>query len=268
MLIDSHCHLDYLARDGDLDEVVARARRAGVGRMLTICTKVSEFDIVRGVAARYDDVWCTVGIHPHEAEAEPAVTADKLVTLAKDPRVAGIGETGLDYFYEHSPRDDQQASFRAHIAAARTSGLPLIVHTRDADDDTAAILEEEYAAGPFAGVIHCFSTGRALAERALALGFYISLSGIVTFRKADALRETAAVLPLDRLLVETDAPYLAPAPNRGKRNEPSFVVHTAAALAELRGIAAEDIAAATTENFFRLFRRVDRPGRPGQPAQP
>lgn len=265
MLVDSHCHLDYLARDGDLDEVVARARRAGVGRMLTICTKVSEFETVRGVAARYGDVWCTVGIHPHEAEAEPAVTAERLVALAKDPRVAGIGETGLDYFYEQSPREQQQASFRAHIAAARTSGLPLIVHTRDADDDTAAILEEEYAAGPFSGVIHCFSTGRALAERALGIGFYISLSGIVTFKKAEALRETATVLPLDRLLVETDAPYLAPVPNRGKRNEPSFVVHTAAALAELRGVAAEEIAAATTENFFRLFTRVDRPGSPEQP---
>jgi TatD DNase family protein len=265
MLVDSHCHLDYLARDGDLDDVVGRARRAGVGRMLTICTKVSEFETVRGVAARYDDVWCTVGIHPHEAEAEPAVTADRLVALAKEPRVAGIGETGLDYFYEHSPRAEQQASFRAHIAAARASGLPLIVHTRDADDDTAAILEEEYAEGPFAGVIHCFSTGRALAERALAIGFYISLSGIVTFKKAEALRETAAVLPLDRLLVETDAPYLAPVPNRGKRNEPAFVTHTAAALAGLRGVTTEEVAAATTENFFRLFQRVDRPGRPEQP---
>ena len=266
MLVDSHCHLDYLARDGDLDEVVGRARRAGVGRMLTICTKVSEFETVRGVAARYDDVWCTVGIHPHEAEAEPAVTADRLAALAQDPRVAGIGETGLDYFYEHSPRAVQQASFRAHIAAARASGLPLIVHTRDADDDTAAILEEEYAAGPFAGVIHCFSTGRALAERALAIGFYISLSGIVTFKKAEALRETAAALPLDRLLVETDAPYLAPVPNRGKRNEPAFVTHTAAALAGLRGVAVEEIAAATTENFFRLFTRVDRPElQPGRP---
>ena len=261
MLVDSHCHLDYLARDGDLDAVVARARGAGVGRMLTICTKVSEFETVRALADRYDDVWCSVGIHPHEAKAEPAVTAERLTALADDARVAGIGETGLDYFYEHSPREDQQASFRAHIAAARATGLPLIVHTRDADEDTAAILEEEYAAGPFTGVIHCFSTGRALAERALAIGFYISLSGILTFKKADALRETAAALPLDRLLVETDAPYLAPAPNRGKRNEPAFVAHTAAALAALRGVPPEEIAAATTENFFRLFQRVERPGR-------
>jgi TatD DNase family protein len=173
--------------------------------------------------------------------------------------VAGIGETGLDYFYEHSPRAEQQASFRAHIAAARETGLPLIVHTRDADEDTAAILEEEYGQGPFAGVIHCFSTGRDLAERAVALGFYISLSGILTFKNAEALRETAAALPLDRLLVETDAPYLAPAPNRGKRNEPAFVVHTAAALAGLRGVGVKEIETVTTDNFFRLFKRVKRP---------
>jgi TatD DNase family protein len=259
MLVDSHCHLDYLARDGDLDDVVARARRAGVGRMLTICTKVTEFEAVRGIAAQYDDVWCTVGIHPHEAAAEPAVTAEKLVALANAPEVAGIGETGLDYFYEHSPREAQQASFRAHIAAARETGLPLVVHTRDADDDTADILEDEYAKGPFPGVIHCYSTGRELAERALAIGLYISLSGILTFKKAEALRETAAILPMDRLLVETDAPYLAPVPRRGKRNEPSYVAHTAAALAELRGVPVNEIETVTTDNFFNLFNRVSRP---------
>ena len=262
MLVDSHCHLDYLARDGDLDAVVGRARASGVGRMLTICTKVSEFDTILAIAKRYDDVWCTVGIHPHEAEAEPAVTAERLVTLTQDPRVAGIGETGLDYFYEHSPRDEQQASFRAHIAAARASGLPLIVHTRDADEDTAAILEAEYAQGPFTGVIHCFSTGRELAERAVALGFYISLSGILTFKKAEALRETAAALPADRLLVETDAPYLAPVPLRGKPNEPSYVVHTAAALAQVRGVGLNEIETSTSDNFFRLFKRVERPAQP------
>jgi TatD DNase family protein len=259
MLVDSHCHLDYLARDGDLDEVVARARRAGVGRMLTICTKVTEFDTIRGIAEAYDDVWCTVGIHPHEAEKEPAVTAEKLIDLARDPQVAGIGETGLDYFYEHSPRAQQQTSFRAHIAASRETGLPLIVHTRDADEDTVDILEDEYAKGPFPGVIHCYSTGRELAERALDIGFYISLSGIVTFKKAEALRETAAILPLKRLLVETDAPYLAPVPNRGKRNEPSYVVHTAGALAELRGVSVNEIETSTTDNFFNLFNRVTRP---------
>jgi TatD DNase family protein len=259
LLVDSHCHLDYLARDGDLDDVVARARRAGVGRMLTICTKVTEFQAIRDIADRYDDVWCSVGIHPHEADSEPAVTAEKLVALAQDPLVAGIGETGLDYFYEHSPREQQQASFHAHIAASRETGLPLIVHTRDADEDTAAILEDEYAKGPFPGVIHCYSTGRDLAERALAIGFYISLSGILTFKKAEALRETAAILPPDRLLVETDAPYLAPVPNRGKRNEPAYVVHTAAALAELRGVPVNEIETSTTDNFFNLFNRIERP---------
>jgi TatD DNase family protein len=262
MLVDSHCHLDYLAQDGDLDAVVERARRAGVGRMLTICTRVTEFETIRGIAGRFDDVWCTVGIHPHEAAAEPSVTAAKLVELSREPKVAGIGETGLDYFYEHSPRDAQQASFRAHIAAARETGLPLVVHTRDADDDTAGILEDEYAKGPFPGVIHCYSTGRELAERALAIGFYISLSGILTFKKAEALRETAAILPMDRLLVETDAPYLAPAPNRGKRNEPSYVVHTAAALAGLRGLAVNEIETRTTDNFFNLFKGISRPPRP------
>ncbi len=259
MLVDSHCHLDYLARDGELDAVVARARAAGVARMLTICTKVSEFDTILAIAKRYDDVWCTVGIHPHEAEAEPAVTAERLVALTQNPLVAGIGETGLDYFYQHSPRAEQQASFRAHIAAARESGLPLVVHTRDADEDTAAILEEEYAKGPFTGVIHCFSTGRELAERAVALGFYISLSGILTFKNAEALRETAAALPADRLLVETDAPYLAPVPLRGRPNEPSYVVHTAAALARLRGVGLNEIETSTSDNFFQLFKRVERP---------
>ena len=258
MLVDSHCHLDYLARDGDLDDVVARARRAGIGRMLTICTKVSEFDTITAIADRYDDVWCSVGIHPHEAASEPSMDAERLVELAKHPRVAGIGETGLDYFYEHSPRERQQAQFRAHIAASRESGLPLIVHTRDADDDTADILQDEYAKGAFTGVIHCFSTSRALAERALEIGFYISLSGIVTFKKAEDLRETVRALPLDRILVETDAPYLAPVPKRGKRNEPSYVVHTAAAVAELKSIGPEALAERTTDNFFNLFNKVER----------
>lgn len=258
MLIDSHCHLDYLARDGDLDDVVARARRAGVGRILTICTKVSEFDGITAIADRYDDVWCSVGIHPHEAASEPPMDAERLVEMAKHPRVAGIGETGLDYFHGHSPRERQQAQFRAHIAASRESGLPLIVHTRDADGDTADILHDEHAKGSFTGVIHCFSAGRELAERALDIGFYISLSGIVTFKKAEDLRETVKVLPLDRILVETDAPYLAPVPRRGKRNEPSYVVHTAAAVAELKGIEPVALAERTSDNFFNLFNKVDR----------
>jgi TatD DNase family protein len=247
MLVDSHCHLDFLAKDGDLDQIVARARAAGVTRMVTICTKLSEFDRVKAIAARYDDVSCSVGVHPHEAEEEGQGAPDRLIELAADPLVVGIGETGLDFYYEHSPRAAQEASFRAHAQAARATGLPLIVHSRDADKETVRILREEYAEGAFTGVIQ---------EAALELGFYISLAGIVTFKKAEALRETAAAVPLERLLVETDAPYLAPVPKRGKRNEPAFVVHTVERLAEIKGVAPEDLAGITTENFHRLFRKV------------
>jgi TatD DNase family protein len=263
VLVDSHCHLDYLSAEQDLDALVERARAAGVGGMLTISTKLSEFDQVRAIAERYDDVWCSVGVHPHEAAAESAVTTERLLALAEHPKVVGIGETGLDYFYEHSPRPEQQASFRTHIAAARTSGLPLIVHTRDADDDTAAILEAEHAAGAFPGLIHCFTAGAGFARRALALGLYISFSGIVTFKKADDLRAVAAEVPTDRLLVETDAPYLAPDPMRGKTNEPAYVSFTAARVAELRGIAPGELAVETSDNFFRLFGKARRPA----PAQ-
>jgi TatD DNase family protein len=227
--------------------------------MVTICTRVSQFDRVLAVAERFDDVVCTVGVHPHEAAVEADTDTRRLVELARHPKVVGIGESGLDYYYEHSPRDRQQASFRAHIAAARETGLPLVVHTRDADDDMAAILGEEIGRGRFGGVLHCFSSSRQLAEKAAELGFYISLSGIVTFKKADELRATAAVMPLDRLLVETDAPYLAPMPMRGKRNEPAFVAHTAARVAELRGMDYGAFVAQTGENFFRLFSRVPRP---------
>ncbi len=260
MLVDSHCHLDFPEFAAELDAVVARARQAGVRRMVTICTRVSRFDKVLAVAERFEDVVCTVGVHPHEAAAETDADTRRLVELARHPKVVGIGETGLDYYYEHSPRDRQQASFRAHIAAARETGLPLVVHTRDADDDMAAILAGEMAQGRFTGVLHCFSSSRQLAEKAIELGLYISLSGIVTFKKADALRETARAIPLDRLLVETDAPYLAPVPMRGKRNEPAFVVHTAARVAELRGMDGGAFVSRTGDNFFRLFGRVARPG--------
>ncbi len=259
MLIDSHCHLDYLARDGDLEEIVGRARRAGVSAMVTICTKLSEFEIVRGIAQRFPEVSCSVGVHPHEAAAEGQESPDRLCGLAGLPEVVGIGETGLDYFYDHSPREAQQRSFRSHIAAARETGLPLIVHTRDADADTVAILREEARDGTLAGVIHCFTAGPGLAEAALELGFYIGVSGIMTFKKAEALRETLRRVPLERLLVETDAPYLAPVPQRGKQNEPAFVVHTAAALAELKAVEADELAAVTTDNFFTLFSRAQRP---------
>jgi TatD DNase family protein len=259
MLVDSHCHLDFPDFAQELDAVVARAGEAGVGAMVTICTKVREFERVSQVAERFDNVWCSVGLHPHEADAEPDLSTRRLTELARHPKVVGIGETGLDFYYQRSPRDAQERQFRAHVAAARETGLPLIVHTRDADREMAAILEEEMRAGAFTGLLHCFTSSRQLADKAVELGLSISLSGIVTFNKADELRETARRVPLDRLLVETDAPYLAPAPKRGKRNEPAFVAHTAARVAELRGLSAEAFARATTENFFRLFAKARRP---------
>ena len=255
-LVDSHCHLDYLERDGDIEPVVARAHAAGVGTLVTICTKLSEFERIEGIARRFPRVFCSVGVHPHEAGKEGQQTPDRLVELAARDKVVGIGETGLDYFYEHSPREAQQESFRAHIAAARETGLPLIVHARDADDDTVAVLQEEHARGAFPGVIHCFTAGSELAKAALGIGFYISLAGIVTFKKAEELRATVREVPLDRLLVETDSPYLAPVPKRGKTNEPANVVYTAQALAELQRVSSAELADRTTENFFRLFTRV------------
>ena len=259
MLVDSHCHLDYLARDGDLEEAVARAKAADIGTMVTICTKITEFNIVLGIAERFDNVWCTVGIHPHEAATEPEVSTERLVELAAHPKVIGIGETGLDYFYGYSPRESQQRSFRAHIAAARETRLPLIVHTRDADEDTIEILSEEHRKGAYPGLIHCYSSSPEVADKSIEMGFYISIAGILTFKSAKELQQTVARLPADRLLVETDAPYLAPVPKRGKRNEPAFVAHTAAKMAELLEQSPEAIAAVTTDNFFRLFSRALRP---------
>jgi TatD DNase family protein len=257
MLVDSHCHLDFPDFAADLDGTVERARAAGVGLMLTIGTKLSQFAGVLAVAERYPDVWCSVGVHPHEAASEGVdATTVRLLELARHPKVVGFGETGLDFYYEHSPRDAQERVFRAHIAAAREAGLPLIVHTRDADEPTGAILAEEMASGRFTGLLHCFSSGPELAERAVGLGLHISLSGIVTFKKSDQLRAIAAKIPDDQLLVETDAPYLAPVPVRGKRNEPAFVAHTAAKVAETRGVAPSALAQTTTENFLRLFAKV------------
>lgn len=258
MLVDSHCHLDFPDFAAELPEVVARAKSAGVGLCVSIGTKLSRFAAVAAVAGQFADVYCTVGSHPHEAEVEPLADSAPLLELAKREKVVGIGETGLDYYYEHSPRAQQQANFRAHIAAARQLELPLIVHTRDAEDDTIEILREEMGKGAFTGLIHCFTGTARLAEAALALGLYISASGIATFKKSDALRDVLKTVPLDRLLVETDAPYLAPTPFRGKRNEPAFVVHTAAMLAELKGVSPGAIADATTDNFFRLFTRCPR----------
>ena len=256
MLIDSHCHLDFKDFGAEREEVLARARRAGVAGMLTICTKITAFPAVRALAEAHDELWCSVGIHPHEAAHQPETNAAALVDFARHPKVVGIGETGLDFYYDHSPHDRQESVFRAHAAAARETGLPIIVHTRNADERTAQMLQEESQGGRLTGVIHCFSSGRQLAEKALELGFYISLSGIVTFKNAEELRSIARDVPLDRLLVETDAPYLAPLPHRGKRNEPAFVVHTAQRVAELKGVAPEELARATTENFFRLFTKA------------
>jgi TatD DNase family protein len=259
MLVDSHCHLDFPEFAPELDAVVQRARDADVGVCVTIGTTLAKFPQVLAVAEQFDNVYCSVGIHPHEAKVEPLADAAPLIERARNPKVVGIGETGLDYYYGHSPREMQIANFRAHIAAARERKLPLIVHTRDAEDDTIAILEEEMGQGEFTGLIHCFTGTQRLADAALAIGFYISASGIATFKKSDALRDVLKIVPLDRLLVETDAPYLAPMPYRGKRNEPAFVKNTAEALADLNGVHFDELATATTDNFFRLFTRAKRP---------
>jgi TatD DNase family protein len=260
VLVDSHCHLDSPDFAAEREAVIASARAAGVETMLTIATRLDEFPGVRAIAEADDGIWCSVGAHPHEAKDHAALSADELAALAEHPKVVGIGETGLDFHYDLSPREVQAQVFRIHARAARAIGLPLIVHAREADREIAEILEEER---PPAGVLHCFSSGRELAERALALGFYISISGIVTFRNAEDLRAIVCDLPLDRLLVETDAPYLAPVPYRGKRNEPAFVAATAAAVATLKGIAPERLAARTSDNFHRLFAKASRAGRCG-----
>ena len=260
MLVDSHCHLDFPEFAPDLEAVIGRAGEAGVGTLLTISTRLDKFDGVRAVAERFANVYCTAGIHPHEAKDAPEGASEALLRLACHPKVIGFGETGLDFHYEHSPRDLQERAFRAHIAASRAAGLPLVVHAREADRDVLRILREEYHQGAFSGLLHCFSSGRELAEGAIEIGFYVSFSGIVTFKKAEEVRAVAKAVPLDRILVETDAPYLAPHPNRGKRNEPAFTALTAAKLAEDRGEAFAEFAAATTDNFFRLFAKAGRPG--------
>ena len=255
-LADSHCHLIYKGLGEQQPEVLARARAAGVAAMLNISTREREWDEVIGVAERERDVWASVGIHPHEADEHPDIDAAKLIEKARHPRVVGIGETGLDYYYDHSDRDRQRASFRAHIAASRETGLPLIVHTRDAEADTVDILCDEMGKGGFPGVIHCFTASGEFADIALDLGFYISISGIVTFKNATALQETAARLPLERLLIETDAPFLAPVPHRGKTGEPAFVADTCRFLAGLRGEDPEALADATRANFHALFAKT------------
>ena len=253
MLIDSHCHLDFEGLAERVPDVLARAEQAGIGRVVTISTRVSRFEIYRALAESDGRIFFTVGTHPHQAGEEPDVPADDLVRLSRHPRCVGIGEAGLDYHYNRSPRDVQRRVFRTHIAAARETGLPLVIHASDADDDMIAILTEETRRGPFAAVLHCFSSGAALARAGVELGLYISFSGMLTFRRSDELRRIATEVPHDRLLVETDAPYLAPEPHRGRPNEPAHVGHTAARLAEVLGLPGDETADLTTANFYRLF---------------
>ncbi|MBR0551588.1 TatD family hydrolase [Stakelama marina] len=255
-LADSHCHLNYKGLGERQDEILANARGAGVVAMLNIATRESEWDAVVGTAERERDVWATVGIHPHEADKHPDIDTAKLVERAGHPRVVGIGESGLDYYYEHSDRERQKSSFRSHLAACRETQLPIVVHTRDAEEDTAEILSDEMGKGAFPGVIHCFTASADFARKALDLGMYISISGIVTFKNARDLQETAATLPIDRLLIETDAPFLAPVPHRGKTGEPAFVADTCRFLAELRGEDPDMLAERTRENFHRLFAKT------------
>jgi TatD DNase family protein len=259
MLVDSHCHLDFDDFADELDQIIERARARGVGRMLTISTHLDRFPGVRAIAERYDDIYCSVGVHPHEAEHHTDLALERLIELSQHEKVVGIGETGLDYFYEHSPRDAQRNCFRTHIQAARETGLPVIVHTRDADDDTLEILADEMGKGAFTGLIHCFSSSLELAQKSVEMGLMISISGIVTFKNALELKEAVRQLPLSSLLVETDAPYLAPIPHRGKRNEPSYVADTAASIAQIKGIDEAELHRVTGDNFFRLFSKVPPP---------
>lgn len=254
MLVDSHCHLDYF--ENEIEEILARAAEAGVGEMVTIGVRMSQAAKVKEIAERFPNVWGTVGVHPQNAGEGPLPDVAEIVAAADHPRIVGIGESGLDYFYDKAPREVQQEGFRRHIRAARETDLPLVIHARDADADISRILREEREDGAFPFLLHCFSSGRELAEEAVEMGGYVSFSGILTFPKSEELREIARILPQDRLLVETDAPYLAPKPFRGKRNEPSYVPHTAAVLAELHGVSAEAMAEQTTTNFRRLFKKA------------
>ncbi len=259
MLVDSHCHLDFPDFASELDAVVERARAAGVGRMVTISTRVKKLPQVLAVAEKFSDVFCSVGTHPHNAHEELDIDAAALVRLTQHPKIVALGEAGLDYHYDKSPRDAQAQGLRQHIAAARKTGLPLVIHSRECDADMSRILEEEAGKGAFPAVLHCFTGGRELAFKAMELGLYIGFTGILTFKNGQNLRDIAKDLPTERIVVETDSPYLAPLPYRGKRNEPVFVVETAKVLAAVRGVSFEEIARQTTENFFRLFSKVPRP---------
>jgi len=255
MLIDSHCHLNFPDFKDDLDAVIARAKENGIGKMVSICTKLAEFEEIAAIAEKYENVFCTVGVHPHDALAHTSVTAAELIARTKHPKCVGIGETGLDFYYEHSPREEQKQCFKEHIKAARETGLPLVIHTRNADEDMINIIKAE---APFPGLLHCFSSTYEVAKCAIEHGLYISLSGILTFKTALDLQESAKKIPLEYLLVETDSPYLAPIPNRGKRNEPAFTRFTAEKLAELKNLDIGKIEEATTANFHKLFSKVPR----------
>ncbi|WP_438748499.1 TatD family hydrolase [Pararhizobium sp. O133] len=258
MLIDTHCHLDFPDFEAERDAIIERARAAGVGQMITISTRVKKFDTILGIAEHYPNVFCSVGTHPHNADEELDIETEDLVRLSAHPKVVAIGEAGLDYFYDNAPRDAQAIGLRRHIAAARETQLPLVIHSRSADDDMADILTEETGKGTFPFLLHCFSSGANLAKVGVDLGGYISFSGILTFPKSEELREIARTVPHDRMIVETDAPYLAPKPFRGKRNEPAYVAHTADVLAETIGVSREEIAGITTENAFRIFSKMPR----------
>jgi len=255
-LIDTHCHLDFDELARDRENILARAKAAGVARMITICTEIEKFPTVAAIAESIDEVFCSVGTHPNHAQDEREFSAQEIAELAKHPKCVAIGEAGLDYHYNRAPKDMAQRVFRAHIEAARLSDLPLVIHSRDADADMAEILEQEYAQKPFKALLHCFTSSRELAQRALALGLYISFSGVVTFKSAAELRETAAQAPLDRMLIETDAPFLAPVPHRGKTNEPAFVADTLRVLAEVKGMTPEALAEITTANAQTLFAKM------------
>ena len=259
MLVDHHCHLDFPDFEAERDAYVARAKAAGVGILVTISTRIRRYDVYRAIAEAYPDVYFSVGTHPHQAHEELDIPVDEIVRLAQHPKCVAVGEAGLDYFYRKSPPEAQAESFRRHIEAARRTGLPLEIHTRDADADAVKILDDEMTKGAFKAVLHCFTGGEALARRAVDLGLMVSFSGVITFKKSEELRRVAALVPLERLLVETDAPFLAPDPFRGKRNEPAYVVHTAAALAKVKGVTPAELAAATTANFFRFYSKAKRP---------
>ncbi|MFD1694243.1 TatD family hydrolase [Roseibium aestuarii] len=256
MIVDSHCHLDFPDFDGEREALIDRARAAGVELMVTICTRIRKFDQIRALAEQFDNVYCSVGTHPNNADEERGIPKDEILKLTEHPKVVAIGEAGLDYFYDYASPEAQAEGLRTHIAVARETGLPLVIHSRDADADMAAILEEEMEKGAFPAILHCFSSGRDLALKGVELGLYVSFSGILTFKRSEEIRAIAAEIPADRLLVETDAPYLAPQPRRGKRNEPAYTAMTAQVLGETRGVSFDEISRQTTENFFRLFRKV------------